>query len=406
MRSSKTEVPGVILVVDDNEMNRDMLSRRLAKRGYEVDVAEDGARSLEMIEDGGYDLVLLDIMMPGIDGYQVLERVRKRWSPSDLPIVMATAKNESEDVVLALKMGANDYVTKPFDFPVVLARVRTQITLKRSAEALAQANAKMRKDLEAAARIQQTLLPADTMVIAGLRCAWRYLPCDELAGDTLNILPLEEGATAFFVLDVSGHGVPAALLCVALSRSLSAGRETSSVLWTADPGSDEPRAATPMEVAGELVRRFPYDEETHQYFTMAYGTFDERRAVFTFVSAGHTPVIHLRRRNGQCAIFGSTGPPIALIPEALLQPKFTEKEISLEPGDRLYLLSDGIPEAGGPDDEELGIERTGEILRSALDRSLDESLDILLDRLREWTGEAGPDDDVSILCLEVGVGTP
>ncbi|HHQ47541.1 MAG TPA: response regulator [Acidobacteria bacterium] len=404
MRSSKGELSGSILVVDDNEMNRDMLSRRLARRGYTVEVAEDGARALERIEAGRYDLVLLDIMMPGLDGYQVLETVRERWAPSDLPVVMATAKSESEDVVRALKMGANDYVTKPFDFPEVLARVRTQIALKRSAEALSRANARMRKDLEAAARIQRTLLPPEARQVAGARCAWRYLPCDELAGDTLNVLPLAEGATGLFVLDVSGHGVPAALLSVTLSRSISAGDRGSSVLWTTDPESGQVRPATPIEVAEELVRRFPYDDETHQYFTMVYGVFDGR--TFTFVSAGHTPVIHLSRAEGRCTFHGSTGPPIALIPASLVTPKFTQEAIVLEPGDRLYLLSDGIPEASSPEDEELGMERTGEILRDALDRSLEEGLDLLLDRLQEWTDEAGPDDDVSILGLEAGGVTP
>jgi len=405
MRSSITETAGSILVVDDNEMNRDMLSRRLARKGYQVEVAEDGAMALEMIESGGYDLVLLDIMMPGIDGYQVLEKVREQRTPSDLPIVMATAKNESEDVIRALRMGANDYVTKPFDFPVVLARVRTQVALKRSADALTRANARMKKDLEAAARIQQTLLPAETPDIAGGRCAWRYLPCDELAGDTLNVIPLGTDSTGLFVLDVSGHGVPAALLSVALSRSISAQKGTSSVLWTTDPGSDDPRIATPLEVAGELVRRFPYDKETHQYFTMAYGTFDASRRTFAFVSAGHTPIVHLRRKDGGISFHRATGPPIALIPPTLVQPGFTQGRIVPEPGDRIYILSDGIPEASSADDEELGMERVGAILRGTLNQSLDGSLDLLLDHVREWTGEAGPSDDVSILGLEVDEGT-
>lgn len=401
MRSSRASETGSILVVDDNEMNRDMLSRRLARKGYTVEVAEDGPRALERIGRGGLDLVLLDIMMPGMDGYQVLETVRKRWTATALPVIMATAKTESEDVVRALRMGANDYVTKPFDFPVVLARVRTQIALKRSADALARANARMKKDLEAAARIQQTLLPPENPEVAGARCTWRYRPCDELAGDTLNVLPLAAGRTALFVLDVSGHGVPAALLSVALSRSLSAARQPASVLWSAGERPGELRPATPLQVAEELARRFPYDEETHQYFTMAYGIFDGPARTLTYVSAGHTPIVHLGRREGGVALHGTTGPPIGLIPATLVEPRFEQREILLEPGDRLYLLSDGIPEARSVEDEELGMEHTAEILREALDRSLEESVDGLLDRLLEYTGPEGPDDDVSILALEV-----
>ena len=123
---------GSLLVVDDNPMNRDMLARRLARRGYTVVVAEDGYQALAMIEAQPFDLVLLDIMMPGINGLDVLKTLRQRYAVADLPVIMATAKDQSEDIVAALQLGANDYVTKPLDFPVVLARIQTQLALKRA----------------------------------------------------------------------------------------------------------------------------------------------------------------------------------------------------------------------------------------------------------------------------------
>ena len=125
---------GSLLVVDDDAMNRDMLSRRLARHGYTVAVAEDGEQALKMIEGQKFDLVLLDIMMPGVSGLQVLEILRQRYPMADLPVIMATAKDESSDIVEALKRGANDYVTKPLDFPVVLARTESQLALKRARE--------------------------------------------------------------------------------------------------------------------------------------------------------------------------------------------------------------------------------------------------------------------------------
>ena len=123
---------GSLLVVDDNPLNRDMLARRLTRRGYTVTVAEDGYQALAMIEAQQFDLVLLDIMMPGISGLDVLKTVRQRYAVADLPVIMATAKDQSEDIVAALQLGANDYVTKPLDFPVVLARTQTQLSLKRA----------------------------------------------------------------------------------------------------------------------------------------------------------------------------------------------------------------------------------------------------------------------------------
>jgi class 3 adenylate cyclase/ActR/RegA family two-component response regulator len=128
------EAPARLLVVDDNELNRDLLARRLKKRGYLVRVAEDGRRALDLLEREIFDLVLLDIMMPGVSGLDVLRAVRARHSVAELPIVMATARDQGEDIVEALGLGANDYVTKPLDFAVVLARVETQLSLKRALE--------------------------------------------------------------------------------------------------------------------------------------------------------------------------------------------------------------------------------------------------------------------------------
>jgi len=123
-----------ILVVDDNEMNRDMLARRLRKQGYGAETAEDGYKALELLAARPFDLMLLDIMMPGLTGYDVLKKVRETRSMSELPVIMATAKDQGEDIVSALKLGANDYVTKPLDFAVVVARVKTQLALKDAME--------------------------------------------------------------------------------------------------------------------------------------------------------------------------------------------------------------------------------------------------------------------------------
>ncbi|HLE69748.1 MAG TPA: response regulator, partial [Vicinamibacteria bacterium] len=114
-----------ILVVDDVELNRSMLSRRLERKGFQVETAEGGQEAIEKIRSTSYDLILLDIMMPEVSGYDVLKEVRKIHSPLELPIIMATAKDQGEDIVSAFKLGANDYITKPIDFPVALARIET-----------------------------------------------------------------------------------------------------------------------------------------------------------------------------------------------------------------------------------------------------------------------------------------
>jgi DNA-binding response OmpR family regulator len=139
---------GRLLVVDDNEMNRDMLARRLVQKGYAIATAAGGADALKKIEAEAFDLVLLDVMMPEISGLDVLRIVRATRSVTDLPVIMATAKDQSQDVVAALRLGANDYVTKPLDFNIVLARVETQLSLKRTTDEVKRLNAELRQAQE------------------------------------------------------------------------------------------------------------------------------------------------------------------------------------------------------------------------------------------------------------------
>jgi class 3 adenylate cyclase len=136
VQKADTEQQARLLVVDDDEPSREMLARRLRKRGHEVEVAESGRAALHMIESTRFDLVLLDFMMPGMTGIEMLEKLRPTWSANELPVIMVTGKESSKDMVEAFRAGANDYVTKPVDLPVALARIRTQLALKRASEAL------------------------------------------------------------------------------------------------------------------------------------------------------------------------------------------------------------------------------------------------------------------------------
>jgi class 3 adenylate cyclase len=192
--------PGAIrlLVVDDNELNRDMLSRRLGSRGFAVELAEDGERALARLEEETFDLVLLDVMMPGLSGIDVLRRVRKRWPESDLPVIMVTARDTTEDVVEALQLGANDYVTKPLDFPVVLARVESQLTLKRQKAEIR----RLAEDLELHNRFIQSLFGryVSDEVVAGLlaspegpRLGGEQRKVTLLMSDLRGFTPLTEG---------------------------------------------------------------------------------------------------------------------------------------------------------------------------------------------------------------------
>ena len=386
------EEGGRLLVVDDNEMNRDLLSRRLQRRGYSVETADGGAAALEAVEREPFDLILLDIMMPDIDGMEVLRRLRKTHSQTDLPIIMATAKHDSSDIVAALKLGANDYVTKPLDFPVVWARVANALGRKRAADGLKAANERMRRDLEAAARVQQALLPDEAPVVAGADFAWYYRPCDELAGDALNIFKLDEQRVALYVLDVSGHGVPSALLSVSVGHRLSQ-------LFSRRGASEEVEneLSDPAQLAKKLNGLFPMDTKARLYFTMVYGVLHIQTGEFCFVSAG-SPGPTVVHADGSTDVHDAPAVPVGLFPES----EYENTVIRLQAGDRLYLHSDGLYEERHGDTGELfERERMAKVLADKRAASLDESLSALAEAVLAWRGDGHLSDDATIVACKI-----
>ena len=397
-----------MLVVDDDESNRESLSRRLQRRGMTVDVAVDGTEALARIATTQYDLVLLDVMMPGLSGIEVLQEVRKTTSPAQLPIIMATANDGSNDIAQALELGANDYVTKPIDFTVTLARVKTQLDMRRAAlrvlalqenlnlrnaeleqanEALRRSAARTRSDLELAARVQATFLPRSLPPDTRYRVAWRYLPCEELAGDSLNVCPLGPDHLALYVFDVSGHGVASSLTAVTTARMLAPGHDPASILVDADG----PRS--PAAVMTDLASRFTFDAETSQFITCFYGLVDLRTGRLDYTSAGHPDALVVPREGPPRNLVG-TGLPIGI------GESYEQHTTLLAGGDRLWIYSDGVIEAMSDDHVLFGISRLAHALETFRPESLDATPDHVIKLLEEWRGNVRHNDDISILAFE------
>ena len=401
---------GLVLVVDDDGNNRDLLSRRLRKLGYETEVGQDGHHALKLIAERPYDVVLLDVMMPGLDGFEVLKIIRQGHPATDLPVIMATAKDESEDVIHALGLGANDYVTKPLDFPVVVARIQTQVSLKRAVEQVRQlerrlaernqdleeANARMSRDLRAAARVQESLLPRTSPEVPGLDFAWAFRPCEELAGDGLNAVKLDDHRVALHVLDVSGHGVASSLMSVSVSRLLTPPSDAASVLVKGGDGPDRSTPLPPAEVATRLNKMFPFEITTEQYFTLVYGVLDIRTGDFRYTLAGHPGPV-LLTAGGQSHVLPGRGYPIGLADGPR---PYNEWGHRLHPGDRLYLYSDGIPEAVSPQGTPFGMDRMLETLSASRDEPLCAGVNDLVNRVEQWSGASSVRDDISLLAVE------
>jgi PAS domain S-box-containing protein len=281
--------------------------------------------------------------------------------------------------------------------------VQSDITARRNAEeALRQAkneleatNRRMKMELEMAARIQQSLLPPEEQHFAGVYFSWMFRPCVELAGDALNVMPLDDYRIAFYIIDVSGHGVGSALLSVTLNRWLS---PLSEAFRSASIKIQDPRSldiTSPAAVARQLNRLFPMMSEIPQYFTMIYGILDQRNGELRFVSAGH-PAPIIIPRNGDPFLLPNQGFPIGLLPYA----DYHDECFRLQPGDRLYFYSDGIPETMNDAEEEFGIERCKSSLLNDRGLSLEESMKLLISSLDQWRKGDSPQDDITLLGME------
>ena len=269
--------------------------------------------------------------------------------------------------------------------------VQSDVTARRLAEErLTAATCEMRRELEAAARIQQSLLPTDIPKLAGMELGWHYRPSRELGGDTLNILRLADHTIALYLMDVSGHGVTASLLSFALAHTLSPQPERS-FLFSAD--GDNWKPASPAAVACRLNQRFMLDPEAPQFFTMFYALLDERTSTLRAVIAGHPPVA-LIRADGTVSFIYSTEPPIGVVAGI----GFTEQEIALHPGDRLYAFTDGLSEALSPAGEQLEFERIGEAAVATRGGPIADAVRALVSLAEDWTG-GEPQDDVSVLAV-------
>jgi phosphoserine phosphatase RsbU/P len=394
--------PASILAVDDTPANLQVLAGMLKDRGYKVRPVPGGKLALLAARRDPPDLILLDINMPEMNGYEVCEHLKADDILKGIPVIFISALTEQLDKVKAFAIGGVDYLTKPFQMEELHARVEThlklhrlQIELAETNARLAAANHRMSRDLKAAAKIQETFLPREAPRVPGTEFAWAYRPCDELAGDGLNVIPLGDGKVALYVLDVSGHGIASALLTVTLSRLLSPPSEPSSILIRDKDVPGKFDITPPAEVAARLNRLFPFDFVTEQFATMVYGLLDAATGEFRYASAGHPGPVHLPS-GAEPVILESKGSPIGLADDA-----YEERSVRLRAGDRLYLYSDGVSEAMDHAGERFGDARLLDAIIRRRSEPLRESVAALLAEISRWHGSESPQDDISILAAEV-----
>ena len=269
-------------------------------------------------------------------------------------------------------------------------------TLEDQNKALEKANKRMSSDLEAAAKIQTALLPTEQKDIPGLNYTWFFKPCEELAGDIFNVFKLDRDKIGFYVLDVSGHGVPAALLSVTLNQLLSPNPDQSNLLVQRKGDYYSTFVESPGNVAEKLNKQFPIDNTAGRYFTLLYGVLDLKNHDLRYVTAGRPGLIYLPV-NAEPEMWRVPGLPIGFSDNI----HYENCDFHLNEGDRLILYSDCAVEMRDKKGEQFGNERLLEVFRGKDTMTLQQSLGSLVQALDEWSGNTQFEDDLTILAIEI-----
>jgi sigma-B regulation protein RsbU (phosphoserine phosphatase) len=457
--------PVDVVIAEDSKIQAKLLERRLTEAGHAVRWGADGGKALALVRERRPDIIISDIEMPEMTGYEFCKIVKTDPELRSIPLILLSSLGDPVDIIRGLDAGADNYVTKPYEPEYLLGRMDSLLasplatadataanemevtvagqTFKVNAgrqqvlnllvsvfenavtknkelistnqslsvardqlqkantelvavnEQIERSNRRMTRDLHAAAKVQQSLLPQAALDMPATASAWRYVPCNELAGDFLNIFALDDEHVGMFVVDVSGHGVPSSLLAVTVGAFLTPRVSDTSLLLRPSPGGGKPVVVPPGEVVTQLNNLFQADNQAGLYFTIVYGVLHVPSGRLRFVSGGHPPLLHVPK-DGALKLFEVESFPVGFVPDV----EFAEETLQLAPGDRVILYSDGVPEAMDEQLEQMGNERMTALVESLRGEPVDVNVVRLLESVQTWCQPKGPLDDVSILCLE------
>jgi sigma-B regulation protein RsbU (phosphoserine phosphatase) len=381
-----------LLVVDDNDDNRYTLTRRLTREGYtNLTAATNGREALDLLQSQRFDLVLLDIMMPDMNGYEVLERMKAAGAElRNIPVIMISALSEIESVVRCIELGAEDYLPKPFNPTLLRARVGASLEKKRLRDEVRASLMRLGQEMDAARKLQLGMLPSVFPACTSAQPVEVHAlmePAREVGGDLYDFFYASEQLLCFLVGDVSGKGAAAAMF-MARTRSLV---RMAVQLWR-KIGSDQ---ITPVQIAEAVNRELCQDNRDRMFVTLFLGTLDTRTGVLTYVNAGHLAPCLLHASGDIEPINGKPAMPLAVRAAAAYQ----ERTVTLLPDDTVFIFSDGVTEAMNVADEFYGNERLHGDLRAASALTPEEMVRAIKVKVDAFTGEAPKFDDVTMLAL-------
>jgi serine phosphatase RsbU (regulator of sigma subunit) len=369
-----------ILIVDDAKTNIDILVEAL-RDDYKLSVALDGAAALRSIEKKPPDLVLLDIVMPGLDGYEVCRQLRAHESTRELPIMFLSALEDVKDKTRGFEVGGNDYLTKPFEVLEVKARVQSLLKAKAYADAIREA---MARDLLIAREIQMGILPADLAAATSdtdLDVHAIIEPAQKVGGDLYEVLRATDDRLVVALGDVSGKGIPAALFMAV----------TVTVLRTLAR-----HIVDPAEILSRLNNELAERNPRGMFVTMQCLVFDLEHGRVSCAGAGHHPLAILSPGRPPRLACRSSGLPAGLMASNPIE----SETFPLEPGDTFVLFSDGVSEAMNPSEDFYGEDRLLAALAETTGATPREIVTRVLADVRTFTAGAKQSDDITLLAAQ------
>jgi phosphoserine phosphatase RsbU/P len=378
-----TSVQKLILIVDDTPINIGVISGAL-KDSFATKVATSGEKALAIAAGKEKpDLILLDIMMPEMDGYEVCRRLKADTDTRDIPIIFLTSQTEAEDETKGFEVGAVDYIHKPFSAAVVKARVRTHLMLREAHAEIARQLVEINTELEMARQIQLSILPSSTPKITGLDIVARYIPMTSVAGDFYDFIVVDDKHVGILIADVSGHGLPAALIASMLQVALTAQARHAS-----EPG--KVLAGLNQALCGKFQ---------HNFVTAAYVYVDLEKKIMKYAGAGHPPLLLWRKSTGKAGELLENGLVMGQFEEAT----YDSLQVPIEAGDRFVMYTDGILETCNPAQEEFGTERFMKFMEANNKLAAGPFADAVLLELARWLEQPpgeGHKDDISLLTVD------
>ncbi len=386
-----------ILFVDD-EVNVLYAYKRNLRRYFDVSTASNAIEAIEIIKkEAPFASIISDFRMPEMDGIEFLHKV-KEISP-DTVRIMLTGFADLQIVIDAINEGnIFRFLTKPIQTDKLISSLNDALELHRIVTAEKELNRKLteaystiKQDIEKAAELQRQFLPNSGETIHNCTFDWIFLPSVFVSGDSFNYFPLDDKRIAFYIVDVSGHGLPAAFLSVSLSRTLSANFR-NQLLYNFENGS---AINKPSVVVKMLNEQFLSRGHSAEYFTMLYGVIDLENDIIQFTQAGHPSPI-LIKSGGKAEFLQSKGFPVGILPEA----DYCDQVVNFKIGDRFIVYTDGITECAGIKKKIQTQNQLLDFLNIHTIGTADNLLKDLTQQLNIWASGEDFNDDITMLVIE------